>query len=501
MKKNLIFPITLLIALFLTLRFQSATAQVLPFWNLNGNSNATANSKFGTTNNIPLRFFTNNQERIRITPTGFVGIGTNSPAYKLHVNGNAFFSNGAAIGDGGISIVNNTGDGITSYGNVGGARSRGNTYGMWAEGNIYGVYTSSTAYGVFSTGNHAIYGTGNLSGAWGHTEGGYYGVLGTSNTYNGVYGFGVTNGVYGVVNGASDALQPTRAGVYGTNNNYGAGVYGHCFNGPGILGSSVNYYAGYFTGNVYSTGNYIASDNKLKTNVDDFSNALDIINQLQPKIYNYRQDGRFRSMNLPDGKHYGLISENVRQVLPNLVKDTRFDAQITSAEKHEQTLTAPDGKISVAKPPLPYKAAARSAEETIYFKAVNYTELIPIMIKGMQEQQQQIQQLKQQVEELKNLVTKFASYQVKTVVSATLGQNTPNPVNKSASIQYSLPSGNNTAQLLVTDDSGRTVKAVKLSSSGIVNLDVSVLSSGIYNYSLVIDGKIVETKKMVVIRN
>jgi hypothetical protein len=43
----------------------------------------------GTQTNHALRVFTNNLERMRVTNTGDVGIGTNAPAAKLHVNGTA----------------------------------------------------------------------------------------------------------------------------------------------------------------------------------------------------------------------------------------------------------------------------------------------------------------------------------------------------------------------------------------------------------------------------
>src|SRR6185295_4718179 len=55
------------------------------YWSLAGNSNSTSSSKFGTTNSVSLRFFTNNIERLRLTNTGRVGIGITNPVNILTV--------------------------------------------------------------------------------------------------------------------------------------------------------------------------------------------------------------------------------------------------------------------------------------------------------------------------------------------------------------------------------------------------------------------------------
>ena len=83
---------------------------------------------------------------------------------------------------------------------------------------------------------------------------------------------------------------------------------------------------------------------------------------MQPKEYEYRHDGNFKLMNLPQGKQYGLIAQDVEQVLPKLVKETKFNT----------------GRMS-----LPENNCSKRRRN--YFKALNYTELIPVLVKAIQE--------------------------------------------------------------------------------------------------------------------
>ncbi|MFN5629315.1 MAG: hypothetical protein ACK48W_08505, partial [Bacteroidota bacterium] len=56
-------------------------------WNTNGNAGSFSNF-IGTTNNYPFLFRTNNVERMRIQPNGFVGIGVANPTQRLDIFGN-----------------------------------------------------------------------------------------------------------------------------------------------------------------------------------------------------------------------------------------------------------------------------------------------------------------------------------------------------------------------------------------------------------------------------
>jgi len=56
----------------------------------------TGTQYLGSSNNFPVLFKANNTEYARLATNGYVGIGTNNPLQKLHVNNGAIFINGTS---------------------------------------------------------------------------------------------------------------------------------------------------------------------------------------------------------------------------------------------------------------------------------------------------------------------------------------------------------------------------------------------------------------------
>jgi hypothetical protein len=122
----------------------------------------------------------------------------------------------------------------------------------------------------------------------------------------------------------------------------------------------------------------------------------------------------------------------------------------------------------------------------------------------LQELKDENVKLKEELAELKQTFAEFKNERSVqrdnfSASSAHLEQNAPNPFNHSTQIRYNLPSTFNSAQLVITDNTGREVKRINLAKgqNGIMNIQAGTLSSGVYNYSLVVDNSVVETKKMI----
>jgi len=74
----------------------------------------------------------------------------------------------------------------------------------------------------------------------------------------------------------------------------------------------------------------------------------------------------------------------------------------------------------------------------------------------------------------------------------------PNPNNGKVEIDYYLPSTVSSAQIIFTDMLGNVINEIKLVNGyGTISVDTQDLAIGYYTFSLVINGKVYDTKKMI----
>lgn len=118
--------------------------------------------------------------------------------------------------------------------------------------------------------------------------------------------------------------------------------------------------------------------------------------------------------------------------------------------------------------------------------------------------QNEVEGLRKEVQELKSIVNsiKAGGLVVNEGDNAVLYQNAPNPFKNSTIIRYYLPEGSRSASLQISTSQGIVLKnySVSAGSQQSVTINGGELTAGTYFYSLYVDGKMVDTKKMILTR-
>jgi Secretion system C-terminal sorting domain len=123
--------------------------------------------------------------------------------------------------------------------------------------------------------------------------------------------------------------------------------------------------------------------------------------------------------------------------------------------------------------------------------------------------QSQVQALQGQVQELRSLLatslclTQAQTNSLNAESSTYLGEIYPNPANTSTTLSYSLPAGASTALVQVYSLDGKVVSSVVVPATAgksQVQLTTSQMAAGMYIYALVVDGKVLDSKKLAVVR-
>ncbi len=435
---------------------------------------------------------------------GNVGIGTTAPTKKLDVNGNINIAADSAYQIGGKNVLRmqaqeknlfigkGAGAGIsTGYTNlfVGDESGKFNTTGY---NNLFLGYRSGQQN---TGGNHNLF-MGSYSGASNSTgiqnsfigyQSGQSNTEGSSNLFIGNQsGYSSTTGNGNVFLGYQAGYNETGSNkLYIENSNSATPlIYGEFdnemlrFNGDvGIGAAPTGGYALYVNGTTFCTsGAWTASDRRYKKNIAPIAGALELVQHMQGSQYEFKT-GAFKSKKLVEGKQYGFIAQELKEVLPELVRA--------------------DGEGHYA---INYDGVTPVLAEAIKELASQNSELQSI-VEAQNEKIEELEGLKEEVAELKQLIslTPTQNSGIFSASGAKLYQNSPNPFNNQTEIRYFLPDNTETATLLVLDMNGKQLKSYELTQRGSGNVVIygNDLRAGMYLYALMANNKLVDTKRMV----
>jgi hypothetical protein len=220
-------------------------------------------------------------------------------------------------------------------------------------------------------------------------------------------------------------------------------------------------------------GVYSPSDARLKANVKNMEPLMSRIMKLEPKTFTYIKSEH------PDKTHIGFIAQEMEKQFPEIV--------------------------------------GRAGEEQDTY-VMNYSLLGVLSIKAIQEQQQLIEEQsstidKQSLEisELKDQIASIQAVLEKAGMTGTsakssanekenmLYQNQPNPFSDKTTIKVQLKADAKDAFIIISSLQGETLQTIPVFGEGDVEINAGILPSGSYIYSLSVNGKVIDTKRMVVL--
>jgi hypothetical protein len=214
------------------------------------------------------------------------------------------------------------------------------------------------------------------------------------------------------------------------------------------------------------------SDSIFKINKDTIANPMDIVNGLEGIYYEW-DTINYPEKNFAAGNQIGFIAQEVQGVLP--------------------------------------EAVTIGANETYY---MDYNRVVPVLVEALKEMSAKVEILEETVGECCNQnlnkmggnggggegigETPRIDVTLLPPKASELGEAKPNPFGTEVAIPFFISEEVGTAVVEFRDIFGRTLKAVEIQDKGYGELAVQAASlpNGTYLYTLVIDGQVIDTKKM-----
>lgn len=228
------------------------------------------------------------------------------------------------------------------------------------------------------------------------------------------------------------------------------------------------------------------SDGRFKVEVREDVSGLDFINQLRPITYALDRAAINTFLGIPDSVSRNLIAIAGGKISK---RQTGFIAQEVEATIKKSGFTF-------------YGVEAPQNDSDHY--GIRYAEFVVPLVKAIQELSAQVNQHQKTIDSLLNQLNQ--KYNNTTPSNArqsqgqvSLFQNNPNPFSVDTNIRMTLPEGTSQASVTIYNLEGTQLKTILVKERGdvTVKLSGSELNAGMYLYALIVDGQVIDTKRMI----
>jgi hypothetical protein len=251
--------------------------------------------------------------------------------------------------------------------------------------------------------------------------------------------------------------------------NYGRAVY-PSQNNMCRIGTPNNQFAAIYAQYHYSGSTYHFSDSRLKENFRVIEKPLE-------------------KLLLMNGLKYDFINQG-----NDTISNEKEKQELLKMQKDKLGFLAQDlEKI------LPEAVLYKEDEDRYY---IEYNALIPVIVEAIKEQQIKI-------DELKGIIAKCCESNLKSATilepgnidenTASLDQNIPNPFTRETRIGCFIPKGSTSSVLFIYNMNGAQLQQYNVTGTGQQTVIISgnTLEPGMYLYALIVDGREVDTKRMI----
>ncbi len=382
----------------------------------------------------------------------------------------------------------------------------------------YSFYLKDNRSGIFSqaTGGSGtwLYG-GNMSSVVTNGKKMFVGISGNAVSSDGTDN---DNGrAFGVMGTAGNATSGWNYGVFGriVGKNNGAAVYGTT-NGKENGRELKDRYAGYFNGKVSVRG-----DLTVRGYIDGILLGPSLVEYTTPPFIGLSNISDTNEMSSYGNNISSAVSDNLSSFVTlagtiepsdwgigDVVDRDSFNLVDNGTSMEKQYFRKNHFALSVDEVEAAYPDLVYTKDDGT--KVINYIEMIPLLVESIKELKAQIATLQGSGGNSRMMAAPTAASSggnggtsgIGGTVSASvpsLSQNDPNPFVDVTSVKMTIPQSAATALLCIYDMSGKQIRSDVIQGRGEVTVSVTSegLGAGMYLYSLIVDGKLVNTRKMI----